>query len=94
MHMGIFVNQEKIHPHSIFSQFWKENILMDLGRKHSDLTIYFLSSYPTKRTLKKISFLFSLQSFPSTLFYLQTNTQLTPKVGSVMQLFSHHIFHR
>ena len=37
----------------------------------------FLPSYPTKHTPKRFSFLFSLQNFPSTLFYLQTNTPLS-----------------
>ena len=30
--IGIFVNQEKIHSQSVFSQFWGENILMGPGR--------------------------------------------------------------
>ena len=34
----------------------------------------FFPPHPTKHTLKKFSFLFSFQSFPSTLFYLQINT--------------------
>ena len=36
----------------------------------------FLPFHPTKHSLKKFSFPFSLQSFPSTLFHLQTNTPL------------------
>ena len=34
----------------------------------------FLPLHPTKHTLKKFSFSFSLQSFSSTVFHLQTNT--------------------
>ena len=79
--MDIFVNQEKIHPHLVFSPFWRENILMGPGRKHLDPTIYFPSSLLTKHTSKKFSFLFSLQSFPSTLFYLQTNTLSEKGIG-------------
>ena len=30
--IGIFVNQEKIHSQSVFSQFWGENILVGPGR--------------------------------------------------------------
>ena len=30
--IGIFVNQEKIHSQSVFSQFWGENILAGPGR--------------------------------------------------------------
>ena len=79
--IGIFVNQEKIHPHLVFSPFWRENILMGPGRKHLDPTIYFPSSLLTKHTSKKFSFLFSLQSFPSTLFHLQTNTPSKKGIG-------------
>ena len=32
--MGIFVNQEKIHLYSIFSLFWRENILVGPERKY------------------------------------------------------------
>ena len=38
----------------------------------------FLPSHPTKHILKKISFLFSLHSFPFTIFHLQTKTPLMP----------------
>ena len=34
----------------------------------------FIPSYPAKHTPKRFFFPFSLQSFPSTLFHLQTNT--------------------
>ena len=51
MHMGIFVNQEKMHPHSVFSPFWRENILVGSRRKHLDPIIYFHSS-PIKHTPK------------------------------------------
>ena len=62
------------HPHffpSIFSPFWREKFLVGPERKHLDLTIYFplFSLHPTKHTPKKFSFPFSLQSFPSILFY-------------------------
>ena len=49
---------------------------MGLGRKHPGLTIYFPSSPLNQTHSKKFSFSFSLQSFPSTLFHLQTNTPL------------------
>ena len=42
----------------------------------SPLFIFF-SLYPTKHISKKFSFLFSLQSFSSTLFHLQTNKFLS-----------------
>ena len=42
----------------------------------SCLTIYFPSSPLNQTHSKKFSFSFSLQSFPSTLFHLQTNTPL------------------
>ena len=59
---------------SVFSPFWRENFLVKLGRKHLGFTIYF-SSFPSNQThSKKFLFLFSLQSFPSTLFHLQINT--------------------
>ena len=74
MHTGIFCNQEKMQPHSIFSPFQGENILVSSGRKHLSPPFIFLPSHPTKHTLKKISFTFSLHSFLSTLFLFQTNT--------------------
>ena len=47
VHMGIFVNQEKIHPHSVFSPFWGENILGGPGEKTPKL--YHLFSFlPTQ----------------------------------------------
>ena len=60
----------------VFFPFWRENILVGLGRKHLNSTIYFLPPYPTKHILKKFFFLFSFQIFLSTLFYLKTNTLL------------------
>ena len=69
--MGIFVNQEKIHRHSIFSPFWWVQ-----GEKCLGPTIYFPSSPPNQTHSKNFSFLFSFQSFPSTLFHLHTNTPL------------------
>jgi len=53
MHMGIFCNQEKMQPHSIFSPFWGENILVGSGRKHLGPSFIFLPSHLTKHTLKK-----------------------------------------
>ena len=41
------------------------------------LLFIFFSLYPTKHISKKFSFLFSLQSFSSTLFHLQTNKFLS-----------------
>ena len=71
MHMDIFFNQEKMHPHSIFSPFWWAQ------RENTSIPPFiFLPFHPTKHTLKKFSFPFSLWSFPSTLFHLQTNTPL------------------
>jgi len=56
MGMGIFVNQEKIHLHSVFSPFWEENILVGLERKHLGSTIYF-PSLPPNQTHSKKNFL-------------------------------------
>ena len=52
--MDIFVNQEKINSHSVFSPFWKENILVGLGRKYLGPIIYFLSSPPNQTHSKKV----------------------------------------
>ena len=61
--MGIFVNQEKIHPHSVFSLFWGENILVGLGRKHPGPTDYFIS-FPSNQThSKKVLFPIFSQKF-------------------------------
>ena len=54
MHMGIIVNQEKIHPHSVFSSFWGENILVGPGRKCLGPTIYFPSFLPNQTHSKKV----------------------------------------
>ena len=59
LHMDIFVIYLLNSSHSVFSPFWRENILVGLG--------CFLTKHPPK----KISFPFSLQSFPSTLFHLK-----------------------
>ena len=56
MHMGIFVNQEKIHPYSVFSPFWGENFLVGTERKHLNPTIYFPSSPPNETHFKKVFF--------------------------------------
>ena len=47
----------------------------------------FLPLHRTKHTSKKFSFPFSLQSFPSTLFHLQTNTPIK-HVYKVKSLYS------
>ena len=52
--MGIFVNREKIHPHSVFSLFWGENILVGPGRKHLGPTTYFPSFLPNQVHFKKV----------------------------------------
>ena len=52
--MSIFVNKKKIHPHSIFSSFWEENILVDSRRKHLDPTIYFSFFLPNQTHSKKV----------------------------------------
>ena len=71
-----FSIKKKFIPTQFFLHFenktfwwaWRENTWTP--------SFIFLPLYPTKHTLKKFSFLFSFQSFPSTLFYLQTNTAL------------------
>ena len=52
--------------------FRKKTFWWTRGENTLDPTIYFSSSPPN--TPKKNFFPFSLQNFPSTLFYLQTNT--------------------
>ena len=77
-------------PHflpSVFSPFWGENILVGPRRKNPDPTIYFPSSPPNQIHSKKFSFSFSLQSFPSTLFHLQTNTSLVFSFLTVVGVF-------
>ena len=49
-----FCQKKKNHPHSIFSSFWEENILVDLRRKHLDPTIYFSSFLPNQTHSKKV----------------------------------------
>ena len=61
---------------SVFSLFWKENFLMGPKKKHLGFTIYFPSFPPNQTHSKKIFILIFLQNFPSTLFYLQTNTKI------------------
>ena len=56
--------------------FWEKTFLVGPRRKHQGLTIYFPFSPPNQTHLKKFSFIFSLQSFLSSLFHLQTNTPL------------------
>ena len=74
--MSIFVNKKKIHPHSIFSSFWKKTFWLARGGNTWTPPFIFLSSYPIKHTPKKFFFPFSFQNFPSTMFHLQTNTPL------------------
>ena len=76
VHMGIFVNLEKIHFHLVFSPFWGENILVSPRRKQIGPPFIFFPFYLTKYTSKKFSFPFSLQNFSSIPFYLQANTPL------------------
>ena len=70
-HMGIFVNQEKMHPHCFFSPFWRENILVGLRRKHLGPTIYF-HSFPLNQTHQK-NFLFHFLSEVFHLLYFTSN---------------------
>jgi len=79
--MGIFVNQEKIHPYSVFSLFWGENILVSREENTWAPLFIFIPLYPTKHTPKKFFLLFSLQSFTSTIFHFQTNTPLKPPIS-------------
>ena len=51
---AFFFNEEKIHSHSVFSQFWGENILVGPGRKYMGPTIYFPSSLPNQIQFKKV----------------------------------------
>ena len=54
MHIGIFVNQEKIHLHSVFSPFQGKNILVSPERKHLNPTIYFLFFLLNQTHSKKV----------------------------------------
>ena len=54
----------------VFSPLWGNFFLVGLRRKHPDHIIYFISSLLSQTYSKKISFPFSLQTFPSTLFHL------------------------
>ena len=75
IHMDIFVNQEKVHSHSVFSPFWGENILIGLGRKYLGPIFYFPSFLPNQTHSKKVFFFqFFLQSFSFIPFHFQTNT--------------------
>ena len=67
-----FLTIKKNYLHSVFSLLWEENILVGLRRRVSQFIFH--PFYPTKHTLKKFSFSFSLQSFPPTLFHRKTNT--------------------
>ena len=73
---------------SFFSPFWGKNFLVGPGRKYLGPTIYF-PSFPLNQTHSKdIFFSFSLQSFPSTLFYLQTQ----PKRITLILIFYSNFF--
>ena len=85
--MGIFVNQEKINPHSVFSPFWRENILAGPGRKYMGLTIYSPSFPPNQIHSKKVFLPIFFPKFFVYLFHLQTNT---PRV--IWQLYCNHVF--
>ena len=96
-HFGDFeVNSKSIFGSS-FHEFFPPTFLSLLGRKHFGglggentqvSPFIFLPPHPTKHNLKKFLFLFSLQSFSSTLCHLQTNTPL----GSVFRLIVMQFF--
>ena len=46
--------KKKNYPHSVFSLFWRENILVGPERKHLDTIIYFPSSLPNQIYSKKV----------------------------------------
>ena len=75
VHMSIFVIYLSNSSHSVFSPFWREHF-GGPGDKTPRLHQFPPPPPlpPTKHPPKKFSFPFSLQSFPSTLFYHQTNT--------------------
>ena len=72
--LGIFVIYLSNSSHSVFSPFWRENILVGLERKHLGPTNFFSLPFLQPNTHQNFFLPFSLQSFPSTLFYHQTNT--------------------
>ena len=75
-----------------FSLHFGEKTFGDPKRKHSSPTIYFPSSPPNQTHSKKFSFPFSIQSFPFTIFHLQTNTPIVPtKISHCRLLQTHNI---
>ena len=75
-----------------FSLHFGEKTFGDPKRKHLGSTIYFPSSPPNQTHSKKFFFPFSLQSFPFTLFHLQTNTPLvSTKISHCRLLQTHNI---
>ena len=75
-HGAFFANQEKIHPHSIFSPFWRENILVRSGRKHLNPTIYFHSSIQPNKLKKSFHSYFLSKVFHAPYFIYK---QIHPK---------------
>ena len=76
VHMGTFVNKKKFIPTQFFPHFGKKIFWLARGENIWTPPFIFLPSYPIKHTPKKFFFPFSLQSFPYTMFHLQTNTPL------------------
>ena len=75
-----------------FSLHFGEKTFGDPKRKHLGPTIYFPPSPPNQTHSKKFFFSFSLQSFPFTLFHLQTNTPLvSTKISHCRLLQTHNI---
>ena len=66
--------KKKFIPTKFSLHFEEKTFWWAKGENTWVLSFIFLPSHPTKYTPKNISFLFSLQSFPFTLFHLQTNT--------------------
>ena len=67
--------KKKNYPHSVFSLFWRENILVGLERIHLDTTIYFPSSLPNQIYSKKVFILIFFPKF-SIHFVSPSNTPL------------------
>ena len=66
------------HFHQLSSLIFSPKFFPDFGEKtFCGAPFIFLPPRPTKHTLKKFYFPFPLQSYPSTLFHLQTNTPLS-----------------
>ena len=95
-HFGDFkVNSKSIFGSS-FHEFFPPSFLSILEKtfwwargENTEVSLFiFLPPHPTKHNLKKFLFLFSLQSFSSTLCHLQTNTPL----GSVFRLIVMQFF--